>query len=163
MIVEREKEFEDGLFYSELAAGQQAPGQVTNFAGIDLSNCPIPREEVKFLSLKQLLVKLDRENFERKNGIVPSKSSKRKLDSMESAEDGPKRRKVPSEGFLDVGSVSWSLLLAAFILSLHKGAAPVSSPDAVQEKYCITYESILEMLEVLVSEFGDMIPLESNQ
>ena len=63
---------------------------------------------------------------------------------------------MPSDGFLDVGSVSWSLLLAIFILSLHKGAAPVGTGDVavVEEKYYITYESILEMLEVLVTEFG---------
>ena len=61
--------------------------------------------------------------------------------------------------------MSWSLLLAIFILSLHKGAAPVGTGDVaiVEEKYCITYESILEMLEVLVTEFGQMIPLESDQ
>lgn len=70
-----------------------------------------------------------------------------------------KRRKISNEGFLDVGSVSWSLLLATFILSLHKG----SVVDGSEEKYCITYESILEMLGVLASEFGDMIPLETNQ
>lgn len=55
------------------------------------------------------------------------------------------------------------MLLAIFILSLHKGAAPVGAAESIEEKYCISYESILEMLEVLVSEFGDMIPLESNQ
>jgi hypothetical protein len=33
----------------------------------------------------------------------------------------------------------------------------------VEEKYCITYESILEMLEVLITEFGQMIPLEADQ
>ena len=75
-----------------------------------------------------------------------------------------KRRKISAEGFLDIGSVSWSLLLASFILSLHKGAAPIGKDNKgfIEEKYCITYESIVEMLEVLASEFGDMIPLETN-
>jgi len=89
-----------------------------------------------------------------------SKAKKRKLDDVEM--DGPdtmaaKRRKVTTDGFLDCGSVSWSLLLAIFFLSLHKG-------DVVdgEEKFCMTYESCLEMLEVLAHEFGDMIPLETG-
>lgn len=114
------------------------------------------------MSLKQFLVMVDKENFEIKNGRVPS-GSKRRPEAVEFSQETQKKKKVSADGFLDVGSVSWSLLLAIFILSLHKGAAPVSSVEAVEEKYCITYEGILEMLEVLVSEFGDMIPLEANQ
>ena len=46
-------------------------------------------------------------------------------------------------------------------MSLHKGSV---SDDELNksEKYCMTYESCLEMLEVLAHEFGDMIPLETE-
>ena len=55
--------------------------------------------------------------------------------------------------------MSWTILLSIFFLSLHKGSI---SDDAKSEKFCITYESCLEMLEVLAHEFGDMIPLETE-
>lgn len=91
-------------------------------------------------------------------------SRKRKLGDVEGADptDGKastKRRKVMQEGFLDCGSVSWSFLLASFFLSLHKGTS--SSSDS-EEKFCMTYASCIEMLEVLANEFGDMIPLETS-
>ena len=57
-----------------------------------------------------------------------------------------------NEGFLDVGSVSWSMLLACYFLSLHENTAT----------YCITFDSIIEMLEVLKSEFGDYMPFECD-
>ena len=31
-----------------------------------------------------------------------------------------------------------------------------------QEKYSLSFDSCLEMLEVLANEFGDMIPLETQ-
>ena len=67
-----------------------------------------------------------------------------------------------NEGFLDIGTVSWSLLLSVYFLSLHKGAAPAFNIEN-SEKYCMNYESCMEMLQVLAHEFGDMIPLETNQ
>ena len=67
-----------------------------------------------------------------------------------------------NEGFLDIGTVSWSLLLATYFLSLHKGAAPAFSIEN-SEKYCMNYEGCMEMLQVLSHEFGDMIPLETSQ
>jgi hypothetical protein len=54
--------------------------------------------------------------------------------------------------FLDVGSTSWSMLLAIYFLSLHD-----DSKDS-----CITFESIQEILDVLKQEFGDMVPLVNN-
>ena len=58
-----------------------------------------------------------------------------------------------SEGeFLEIGSVSWSMLIALYFLTLHDDCK-----DA-----CITFDSIHEMLDVLKQEFGDMLPLESN-
>lgn len=48
-------------------------------------------------------------------------------------------------------------MLSVFILSLHKGAA---SSD--ESKFQMSFESVVEMLEVLAHEFGDMIPLETG-
>ena len=47
MIAEREKEFEDGLFFGALAKEQQNEQAVqTQFAGIDLNNIDIDGEEL---------------------------------------------------------------------------------------------------------------------
>ena len=47
MIAEREKEFEDGLFFGALAKEQQNNSAVqTQFAGIDLNNIDIDGEEL---------------------------------------------------------------------------------------------------------------------
>ena len=71
-----------------------------------------------------------------------------------------------SQGFLDVGSVSWSLLIAAYFLSLHKAGGVstwIDQPAQTQDlKFCMTFESILEMLEVLQKEFDGMVPLETS-
>ena len=69
---------------------------------------------------------------------------------------------MDAEGFLDIGTVSWSLFLAMYFLSLHKGSTPVFSIES-SERYCMDYEGCMEMLAVLSHEFGDMIPLETNQ
>ena len=45
-----------------------------------------------------------------------------------------KRRKVAPEGFLDCGSASWSILLAIFFLSLHKGAPSEEHPLIVPDQ-----------------------------
>ena len=34
---------------------------------------------------------------------------------------------------------------------------------AAESKYCMNFESCLEMLEVLAHEFGEMIPLETGK
>ena len=119
------------------------------------------------MSLKQFLIEQDRLNFANKTGQVATqaegeaKARKRKLGDVEmdvSEATTSKRRKVTTDGFLDCGSVSWSLLLAIFMLSLHRSEVI----DEGDQKFCMTYESCLEMLEVLASEFGDMIPLETG-
>lgn len=70
MIVDREKEYEDGLFYGAIA-GQQQANQSSEFAGINLDEYSIAREELQNMSLKQFLVAADRENFDRKHGNAP--------------------------------------------------------------------------------------------
>ena len=58
----------------------------------------------------------------------------------EEGEDGPKKKKMgKSSDFLDVGSVSWSMLLACFFLILHDD----------RKTFYINFEGIKEMLEVL--------------
>ena len=63
-----------------------------------------------------------------------------------------KLSKGGSSAFLDVGSVSWSLLIAAYFLSLHDD----------RKSYFITYESLKDMLSVLKLEFKDFIPFETD-
>ena len=63
---------------------------------------------------------------------------------------------------MDCGSVSWTFLLAIFFLSLHKADPSAAAAADGEEKFCMTYASCIEMLEVLAHEFGDMIPLETS-
>lgn len=58
-----------------------------------------------------------------------------------------------NEGFLDIGSSSWSILLACYFLTLHDD----------NKEFCITFNSILDILEILDCEFGGMIPLVSSK
>ena len=60
-----------------------------------------------------------------------------------------KKIKQGDSDFLEVGSVSWSMLIAIYFLTLHDD----------QTDACITFESVQEMLEVLKVEFGEMLPL----
>ena len=127
------------------------------------------------MSLKQFLVEQDRINFARRNGDFSldteqaNGSRKRKLGDVEmnggedvdAAVAASKRRKVVTDGFLDCGSVSWSMLLSIFFLSLHKGSNS-DEGNSNSDKFCLTLESCIEMLEVLAHEFGDMIPLETQ-
>lgn len=50
-----------------------------------------------------------------------------------------KKLKIGESDFLDIGSTSWSMMLALYFLTLHD-----DSQDA-----CCTFESIQEMIEVL--------------
>jgi hypothetical protein len=63
-----------------------------------------------------------------------------------------KKIKQGESDFLEVGSVSWSILIALYFLTLHDD----------HSDSCITFESIQEILEVLKHEFGDMLPLVNN-
>ena len=59
MIQEREKEFEDGLFFGALASDQNGvDGQqsTSKFAGFDLEQMTFDREALQNMSLKQTLV-----------------------------------------------------------------------------------------------------------
>lgn len=202
ILQEREKEFEDGLFFGALATDQFEQDGLKNtvsdeareaqlnkqFAGISLATINIEREELQNMSLKQFLVEQDRINFARRNGTEVDgvgsmgdgkdeggkPSRKRKIGDVdvmngedEQQQNGAigKRRKVTTDGFLDCGSVSWTLLLTIFFLSLHKGTTSSSEEAGAatgSEKFCMTLESCQEMLEVLAHEFGDMIPLETE-
>lgn len=63
-----------------------------------------------------------------------------------------KKLKAGEGDFLEVGSISWSMLMALYFLALHDDA----------KDSCVSFDSIQEMLEVLRQEFGDMIPLVSD-
>ncbi len=55
------------------------------------------------------------------------------------------------ESFLDVGTVSWTLLICTYFLSLHIGvqASVLEDDSQTEAKICIDFSSILDMLEVL--------------
>ena len=67
----------------------------------------------------------------------------------ESLKNSMRKFRGPDMDFLEVGSLSWSMLIAIYFLTLHD-----DSKDS-----CISFDSIQEMLDVLAAEFGDMIPL----
>ena len=54
--------------------------------------------------------------------------------------------------FLDVGSVSWSILIACFFLALHDE----------RKNFYINLDSIKEMLNVLKAEFKEFVPFETD-
>lgn len=74
------------------------------------------------------------------------------MNNDEGDEKSNKKIKSVESDFLEVGSVSWSMLMALYFLTLHD-----DSKDS-----CVTFDSIQEMLEVLKQEFGDMIPLVND-
>ena len=155
MVAEREKEFEDGLFFGALASDQQPEEQAMlsgkQFAGIDLEKISIEKEELQNMSLKQFLVEQDKINFLKKSGELvegngesgPGSNTaqrKRKLDDLDMNNVGEeskvsKQRKTSIDGFLDCGSVSWSILLSIFFLSLHKGASAADSNNIDEDGF----------------------------
>ena len=52
-----------------------------------------------------------------------------------------------------MGSVSWSILLACYFLHLHDDS----------KEFCIIFDSVKEMLQVLDSEFEGLMPFEIDQ
>ena len=121
-----------------------------SFAGLIIDESEI--EEVAKMSLKEYLMKKDQKNFRIANGLEENKeladTKKRKYGEISKDEDdeeeGQKGIKKVLTGkggnsFLDVGSVSWSMLLACFFLTLHDD----------KKSFFISLESIKEMLGVL--------------
>lgn len=58
----------------------------------------------------------------------------------------------PGTAFLDIGSVSWSILIAGFFLTLHDD----------RKAFFISLDSLKEMLLVLKEEFKDFVPFETD-
>ena len=168
MIQEREKEFEDGQFQIELLKGQNNKKislEARQFAGLNFTENEI--EGLGELSLKEYLLKKDRQVYLYNNGDA---------DTMEACQNGSKKRKINeiskeeedeaditggkkkinttkhTGSFLEVGSVSWSMLLATYFLVLHDD----------RKNFYITYDSIKEMLDVLKGEFGEFVPFEND-
>lgn len=172
MIEARQKEFEDGLFEIELLKNQQGSKGTTKiaeerrtFAGLIIGEDEL--DEVGNMSLKEYLAKRDQRNFRLANGqeeVVLDQSKKRKHGEISKEEDedevmagGHKPKKVLTSGtaggaFLDVGSISWSLLLACFFLQLHDD----------RKTYYLIFDSMKEMLGVLKEEFKDFVPFETD-
>ena len=56
--------------------------------------------------------------------------------------------KAIEHGLLDIGSVSWTFIVAAYICSLHKEGATASLVTD-ESRYCLAFESVIEMAEYL--------------
>ena len=69
---------------------------------------------------------------------------------------------VDGQGYLQIGGVSWTLLLLMYLNSLHKAGAPPSHyrHDPTKNTFCQAIESLLEMLDFLYEEIGEFLPLE---
>lgn len=160
MIEARQKEYEDALFEIELLRNQQVQKgkevkiaeERRSFAGLVVEEDEI--EEVAKMSLKEYLMKKDQKHFREANGLDQNKelaeTKKRKYGEIckedeDGAEEGGQKgtKKVLTgkcgNSFLDVGSISWSMLLACFFLSLHDD----------RKSFFINLDSIKEMLNVL--------------
>lgn len=66
---------------------------------------------------------------------------------------------------MDVGTVSWTLLVCIYFLSLHIGVSASNEmrESSADSKVCIDFNSIIDMLEVLKLEFGNLLPLQSDE
>lgn len=192
MIQDREKEYEDGLFFGGLAMDQKKrkakiqanlkknkgepnpledfkeqdyefdeyelskdPKSVlTNFGGLTVNPKDKTKPDPLGLGLKQYLVQIDKINFGQNNfdqNMLPE-TKKRPLpggsDEEEDADGAPIVKKKGDQDFLDIGSVSWSMLIAIYFLTLHD-----QDGDS-----CLSFDSIHEILDVLKQEFGEMLP-----
>jgi hypothetical protein len=147
----------------ELIRGQgsgKVSGERLEFAGLRIGEEEIG--EVAKMSLKEYLSKVDAKNFRIANGLesgLDLNEKKRKYGDIAGEDDmdvdeGAKKKSGGKQGcsFLDVGSVSWSMLLACFFLQLHDD----------RKSFYISIESIKEMLGVLKAEFKEFVPFEND-
>ena len=113
------------------------------------------------MSLKEYLAYRDQRNYRIANGLedLSDPTKKRKFNEISNEEElddllgGQKSKKVNTgKSFLDVGSVSWSMLLSCYFLSLHDD----------RKTFYMTMESVKEMLQVLKIEFKDYVPFETE-
>jgi hypothetical protein len=123
------------------------------------------KEDLQRATLKEYLIELDRYNFERRELLISSSApspikriakieEKHNLDAFHQHEaqkaiDLAKSWKVVGlkameKGLLDVGSVSWTFMVAAYICSLHKEGATASLVTD-ESRFCLNFESVLEM------------------
>eukprot|EP00347_Sterkiella_histriomuscorum_P011553 403372017 len=165
LIDARHKEFEDSAFEIELLKqqGKNIPRERRTFAGLLIPECDI--DTISTYSLKQYLVRRDMQVYRINNGmddLSSENSKKRKFNQISNSEqeeeilaNGAKKKKPnhnDSSAFLDTGSVSWSMIIAIYFLSLHDD----------RKSFYITMSSIVEMLEVLKNEFSDYMPFEND-
>ncbi len=148
------------MMVSMQASGMGAT--VKNFGGVEISQDDLEDYKgVTEASLADFLIKKDRENYEKRNISLHTESKKRGREDISGGLDddqpGAKRRR--NDGFLDCGSLSWTMLLGAYILECHYGSGPSDGEVA----YCSDLQSIQEMVEVLYDEFQSMVPLVNNR
>ena len=164
MISQREEEYEKGILLLK-EQRKSPPKDALSFAGIEVKEEEL--EEIENMSLKEYLVHRDLQVFRFNNGIEEEEkkvdSKKRKFNeiSKETEEDkhdgNPSKRKhlnkVQTSAWLDTGSVSWSMLIAIYVLALHDD----------RKSFFITLDSIKEMLDVLKNEFNEFVPFENDR
>lgn len=121
------------------------------------------------MSMKQFLIAQDKINFQCNFGRSdePALNATKKRPKPDGGDDddqmeddlidveggvSKKHRKYDYSDFLEVGSLSWSLMIALYFLALHDDS----------KEQCATFESVQDMLNILTDEFGDMLPLITN-
>ena len=123
-------------------------------------NIPGFEEDKNYLSLAQKILSEDHEMRAKdlgKNGLF----KRRKLGEgdndgigvvdKDALKAGTRKRKN-LEGFLDIGSSSWSMFIACYFMSFHKGA--------YQEAVVFNKKSIENMLTIISRQVAKNIPLE---
>ena len=113
------------------------------------------------MSLNQKIVELDHryqaeemntKGFLRKRKYDQISKDPNKESEIDEVGRHTQKRKKLIQGFLDIGSSSWSMMLAMYFISLHKSA----DPELVQ----FNKESIQNMLTILFKQWNNNIPIE---
>ena len=86
----------------------------------DLNTINLTKEEMNQISLKEFLLIVDRHNFEIRQNNNPH-SKKRALNSNLNDDIAIIKRRIVERGFLEIGTLPWSLLLSIYFLTLHLG------------------------------------------
>lgn len=119
-------------------------------------------EEGKYLNLNEKIIAEDhiiqakdknKKPIFRKRKFAEIENDENSVNIDDSFFDKPKRRKK-MEGFLDVGSTTWSIILACYFISRHKGDDP--------EEVLFDQASIKNMLIIMHRQSNGNIPVEKK-
>ena len=110
----------------------------------DLSSMNLTKEEIDQMSLKEFLLIVDRNNFEIRQANAPD-SKKRNTSSNLHDDIAVIKRRIVERGFLEIGTLPWSMLLSIYFLTLHLGTPQVIEPGE-EKKFSMDYEGCIEML-----------------